>query len=104
MTKLLTIVLLTTFLASCRSIERRMICSELATHKIKPVEMCDINIKFDRCRCRQFDINSWEALSEPVNHPLEYCDKLVGFNISDIALEIKPKIKAMNRLKENLCQ
>ena len=104
MTKLLTIVLLTTFLVSCRSIERRMICSELDNYQIKPIEMCDINIKFYRCRCRQFDFNSWEALSEPINHPLEYCDKLVGFNINDIAVEIKPKIKAMYRLKENLCQ
>lgn len=104
MTKILTILLLTTFLASCRSIERRMICSELRKHEIAPIEMCDINIKFDRCRCRSFDFNSWEALSEPVNHPLEYCDKLTGFKLDVAAVEVKPKIKAMYRLKENLCQ
>lgn len=104
MTKILTIALLMISLVSCRSIERRVVCNELRKHEISPVEMCDINIKFDRCRCRSFDLNSWNELSEPVNYPLSHCDKMTGFNTDVAAVEIKPKIKALYRIKENLCQ
>lgn len=99
--RLLMIALSMIFLASCRT---TLVCNELRRQEIKDIEMCDINIKFDRCRCRMFDFNEWEATSEAVNHPLSYCDKLVGFNIEDIATEVKPKIKAMFRLRENMCQ
>lgn len=91
-------------LTSCRSVERRLICAELKKQEIDPVEMCDINIKFDRCRCRMFDMNSWNALSEPINHPLSYCDGMAGYKLNDISLEIRPKVKAMYRLKANLCE
>jgi hypothetical protein len=101
--RLITILLLTTFLASCRSVQTQMVCNELRNQQIKPVEMCDISFKFNRCRCRMFDINSWNALSEAVDHPLNYCDGIAGFRLEDIATEIRPKIKAMYRLKGNLC-
>lgn len=104
MTKILTILLLTISLASCRALERKMVCAELDKQKIKPVQMCDWNEKFDRCRCRTMDFNSWSALSEAENFPRSYCDKLAGFKLDVVATEIKPKIKAVNRLKENLCQ
>jgi hypothetical protein len=102
--RLITIALSMIFLASCQSVERRAVCSELRKQEIKTIEMCDISIKFDRCRCRSFNLNSWTELSEPVNHPLAYCDKMVGFKADAAALEVRPKVKAMYRLKENLCQ
>lgn len=102
-----TTILLMLFLVaanSCTSVERSAICSEIHNQEIAPIEMCDINFKFARCRCRQFDINKWVELSKPENHPLEYCDKISGFRLDAAAVEIGPKIKAMSRLKENLCQ
>lgn len=102
--RLIMIALLMTFLTSCRSIQRTLVCNELQNHKINPVTLCDISIKFDRCRCRTFDVNSWNSLSEAENFPLSHCDGLAGFKVDEIAGEIRPKIKAMYRLKENLCQ
>lgn len=102
--KSLIILLLMTFLAGCRSVERRLVCSELKRQEFKPLELCDISFKFSRCRCRLYDLNTHNALSEAVNHPIEYCDKLSGFAVEDFAIEIGPKIKAMSRLKGNLCQ
>lgn len=107
-----TILLLMIFLTSCRSVEQRVVCSELRKQEILPTEMCDIKIELDafdnlveaRCRCRQFDMNSWTALTEPVNQPLSYCNNIAGYRLEAIALDIRPKVKAMYRLKENLCQ
>lgn len=81
-----------------------MICSELKKQEIKPLELCDISFKFNRCRCRSYDLNTHRELSEAVNHPIEYCDKIAGFAVEDFAVEIGPKIKAMSRLKGNLCE
>lgn len=81
-----------------------MICAELKKQEIKAIEMCDVSFQFERCRCRLFDLNAWEALSEADNRPIEYCEGIAGFKLEDIAVEVRPKIKAMYRLKENLCQ
>jgi hypothetical protein len=51
-----------------------------------------------------FDLNTWTTLGEATNHPLDYCDGISGYRITDEAEEIRPKVKAMSRLKENLCQ
>lgn len=101
--RLITILLLTTFLGSCRSVQTSVICSEIRNQEINPVELCDISFQFLRCRCRQFDMNSWASTSEAVDYPLEHCDGMAGFKLDDMALEIRPKVKALYRLKENLC-
>lgn len=110
--RLIMTALLMIFLTSCRSVERRVICAEIRKQEIAPVEMCDIQVDTDvfenlvsaRCRCRQFDINSWTALTEPVNHPLWHCNHIAGYRLEAIATEVRPKVKALYRLKENLCQ
>lgn len=67
--------------------------------------MCDLSLTFKRCRCRLFNVNSWSAVGVAKDYPLSYCDGIAGFKLDpDIALEIRPKVKAMYRLKENLCQ
>jgi hypothetical protein len=101
--KLIIILLLTTFLTSCRSVQTQMVCTELKKQEINPIEMCDVSIKFNRCRCRLFDLNSWTAKGEAVDHDLQHCDGIAGYRLNDIAVEVRPKIKAMYRLKENLC-
>jgi hypothetical protein len=101
--KVITILLLTISLVSCRSIERQMICKELKNQEIKPVTLCDISFQFNRCRCRTFNFNKWQALDAPVNLPIEACEGMAGFKLEEIATEISPKIKAMGRLKDNLC-
>lgn len=44
-----------------------------------------------------------EGLLE-LDFPLKQCEGVAGFYIEDIAIEIRPKIKAMYRLKGNLCE
>lgn len=99
-----TILLLTIFLVGCRSIDRRMICKQLDEYAYSPVTLCDISFKFNRCRCRTMDINSWNAMSDAIDLPIEACDGIAGYKMEDIANDIRPKTKAMFRLKGNLCQ
>lgn len=104
MLKIITALLMMFLINSCNSVQTRAVCRELRKNEILPVEMCDMSFKFKRCRCRNFDVNAWKELSEPIDHPLEHCDGIAGFRLEEIALEMRPKIKAMYRLKENLCQ
>lgn len=105
MAKITTLVLMIFFLSGCRSLERKLICAQLEQHKIRPHELCDISFSpTPRCRCRQFDFNSWEALGPAENFDLTYCQGVVGFRVSDVTSDIKPNIKALYKIKENLCQ
>jgi hypothetical protein len=99
--RLIGIALLMILTTSCQT---RLVCKELKKNEIKPLEKCSISFKLQRCRCRMFDLNTWTTLGEATNHPLDYCDGISGYRITDEAEEIRPKVKAMSRLKENLCQ
>lgn len=90
--------------SSCGTLQTKIVCAQLERHEIKPVKACDISFKFNRCRCRDFDFNKWEALSAPVDLPLEACEGISGFYLTDAAVEIRPQIKALSNLKDNLCQ
>lgn len=68
------------------------------------VKKCQLSFKFNRCRCFDFDLNKWEMIGEAVNLPIEECEGIDGFYPEDEVLKIRPNIKAMSRLKENLCQ
>ena len=90
---------------SCRSLDRQIICGQIKKHEIKPHQLCDISFSKNRCRCREFDFNKWKELSEPTNYPLSYCEGIAGFFIDpDIALDIRPQVRALNNLKGNLCE
>jgi hypothetical protein len=109
------ILLMILCLSGCRSVNTQIICAQLETHKINPIKSCDVSFKFNRCRCRCFDFNTWERLdwkkcgveeegSEPISYPIESCEGISGFFLDEAAVEIRPNIKAMSRLKDNLCQ
>lgn len=89
--------------SSCGSIQRKIICNDIREHEIKPHQMCDISFSKNRCRCREFDFNSWTELSEPVNYPIEQCEGIGGFFLEDIALDVRPQIRALHTIKGNLC-
>ena len=74
---------------------------------IRPSLVCDVSIKFDRCRCRCMNLNNLTILpmstctdeiypampdTDSWNFPLEQCDKLVGVFAGRYAEEIKPKL------------
>ena len=73
--------------------------------------MCDISFKFNRCRCRCFNVNNFSTVNDQYcgeafksgNYNLEYCDGLSGFHINDWLEEVKPKIKLLDRIKRDNC-
>jgi hypothetical protein len=99
-----TLLLMILTLSGCNSIERKAICKEIKKNEIIPLEKCMISFKFQKCRCRIFNMNTWETIGEAYDQPLEYCDGISGYKAIDEAVEIRPKVKALSRLKENLCQ
>lgn len=104
MFRIITILLMTFFLSGCRSVERRLTCAQIEAHQIPHVEFCDISFKFNRCRCRMFDMNSWEPTTEPIDYELEYCEGVAGPHLADIARDVRPNVKALAQLKRNLCE
>lgn len=92
------------FSGSCQTVKTSVICAEIRKHEIPDVEMCDVSFKFNRCRCRMFDANSWNAISEALDYPVEHCEGVAGYRLEAIATDIRPNVKALYRLKENLCQ
>ncbi len=110
--------LLTISLVSCRSVETKLVCAQIARHQIKPVQLCDVSFKYNRCRCRCFNFNSWDALpadkcsefnglisaGNAVDFPIEHCEGVAGFFLEDAALNVRPNIKALDKIKNNLCQ
>jgi len=116
-------------LSACQTTyEQRLICKQIVQHQIPPTRLCDISFKYDRCRCRCFDYNSWDALSlnqcptldknigavklitenknkvEVIDFELEYCDGIGGSFNTDQVTNVRPNVKALYRIKENLCQ
>ena len=108
-----TVVLLTTFLlSSCRT---KLICSEVRSATIKPLPLCDISFQFNECYCRCFDLNNFKEVNENKctwkygdfkegSYPLETCEGLSGFYVNDWAVEVKPKIKKLSRIKYDNCK
>ena len=112
------------FLVSCNTFQTRLVCKQIKAHQIKILPLCDISFQFNRCRCRCFDYNKWEASTlrscsglvdegeetkkingiQVVDKPLMYCEGVAGFFLEDAAQEIKPNIKALDQIKNNLCQ
>ncbi len=113
----ITILLLMTLTISCQTkYKQKLICAQISRHQIPPVAKCDISFRFNRCRCRCFDLNNWNTLSlnqcsqfrdlEGTSHnfPLEYCDGVDGFFLSEEASTIRPNVKALANVRDNLCQ
>lgn len=116
------------FIVSCET-QQKIYCAQIKSATIKPLLLRDINFQFNRCRIRCFDVNTWGELPfnqcAPVqagieftsfkedviikgkkmaeNYPIELCDGIAGFTNTDMAVEIKPKIKKLNSIKNDLC-
>lgn len=111
--KMITILLSMIFITSCKT---KIICSQVNSAKIIPIILYDISFKFDRCRARCFDLNTWATLplnqcagmdsynlGEVANLPLESCEGVAGFSNEDMAIEIRPKIKMLDQIKKDYC-
>lgn len=130
MLKLMMMLPMILCLNSCRSPNTQIVCAQLEEHKIPPMKSCDVSIKFSRCRCRCFNYNAWTELPlkscpefteedrrdavkvrrkktgevyEAVNFPLEHCDGISGSFLNRISTDVRPHVKALSQIKENLC-
>jgi len=103
MIKMLTTLLLTTFLISC-----------VDCWTVKPQVSCDVSFQFDRCRCRCLDLQNLETIHqkncdldwpEPVrDFPLLQCEGIAGFYLDDITKKIKPQAKETKDCYEDKCE
>ena len=121
---LIMIPLSTIFLTNCP--KQAIICAQIESAKIKPLMLFDTSFKYDRCRGRCFDFNSWNTLPikscigksefltdkildekgneiEVINYPIEFCEGVAGFSYIDMASEIRPKIKKLDGIKKDYC-
>lgn len=120
--KTIILMLLMMFLSlgvsSCGSVTRKIVCNQIHDNEMKPLASGQISLHFKHCLARCIDPNSWEYLEltncpnefpeakagEIVRkYPIENCEGIVGFFIEDIATEIRPKVTALNRIKEDYC-
>ena len=104
MSKFITILLMTYFASSCRSVERALICNEVDKYQVKPTETCIISVSRDTCYCADFDVNSWSTTSDLRRNPLEYCEGIQGIKSEFAIGEIRPKFIALQRLRESSCK
>lgn len=108
---LIMMMLWTTFLTSCRT---AIVCEDIERAEMVPLNYCDISFKFNeaRCRCRCLDPNTYTTLPDlscgedyqSGNFELEACQGIAGFSLDDVALEVKPNISRLNKIKEHYCK
>ncbi len=102
------------FTVSCKT---KIICQQVESTKIKPIILSEVSFEFMRCRIRCFDFNEWKELDmkqckgfesltdeKSINLPIEACDGIAGFSNEDMAIEVKPKIKKLNAIKNDVCK
>ena len=59
---------------------------------------CNLDVaEYPNRKCEPF----CEDLSK--NYPLQRCEGIAGFFVEDIALEIRPKLSALNAIKKDYC-
>lgn len=110
--KITSALLIVSLLSSC--VGKKVICTQLDASRIKALPLCDISFQFNRCKCRCFDFNNWSEIDDRAckwrygdfssgEYPLEACEGIAGFFVDDIAVEVKPKVKKLAKLKADLC-
>lgn len=108
-------ILLSILFLGNKCTDRKLVCAQIKTANIKALPLCDVKYIAQqdrwRCRCRCFDLDDYKTVDDlkcgenfrTDNYPLAVCDGLSGFFPEDWAQEIRPKIKKLKRLHNNLC-
>ena len=107
--RLITIVLLTIFLTSCKT---KIVCKQIKKNQIDYVVIHNVKIKYKHCKVQCFDLNNWKTVDdvqcgenfEGGNYPLDYCEGVMGFYVDDMAKEIRPKVKDLARIRQDYCK
>lgn len=97
-------MLLTIFFVSCQSAERGTLCKAVRDYTPEVTEACTFSPKHNTCYCSEFDFDSWKIKGEIRREPLDHCEGYFGFNMKENTKEIRPKMEALKRLKEDSCR
>lgn len=102
--KQLIIVLLMIWLAGCNSVTRALVCQDVEKYSLGIHEMCSYSRVFNKCKCKQIDLDTYSDITKFSDYPLEHCDDLLGIKADTWGKEIGPNLKSLSRIKEERCQ
>lgn len=92
------------FLSACQSnVQQRLVCKQINDYKIPEGEFCDVDFINFGCFCRIFDMNTWEPKGEEYKREIEYCHGVAGYKAAFIAENVRPNVKALDKVKRNFC-
>jgi hypothetical protein len=115
LTMMLSMIFLSLGVGSCGTVQQKLLCAQINEARIAPKRFCDISIKFNRCRCRCLDMDTWSSLplkecadgfgsdETTINLELEACEGIGGFPLPDIAEDIGPKMRLLSGIREDYC-
>lgn len=69
---------------------------------VRNQEICEINFQFNRCRCLWYSFEKQKPITDPINYPIEKCDKMTGIKSNKLSSELIPDIKNRVRYCEDL--
>jgi len=105
MSKRLVTLLMIFFLSACEtSYQRKLACAQIKKHQIPHGEFCRVDLENMECQCKLFDTNNWDPLSELYIEELQYCHGITGHRDEFIATSVRPNVKALARIRRNLCE
>jgi len=87
--------------ASCRSLERSLICAEVTKYQIDLTE--GYFYRRGHCFKAPLDVNVWENQEDLVEVELHECDGIHGVKATFAIAEIQPKFTALQRLRKESC-
>lgn len=100
----LTVALLMILLAGCKSAERAFVCNAVDSYKLGVHEICESSIRFNYCRCKKINLDTWTELTPFVDEEdTSKCDGLTGFKPNVWGKDLGLKFRALTRLKEERC-
>lgn len=107
--KMILILLLMISLASCKS---KIICAQVKKNTIDYLPIYTTKFEHNSCKIQCFDFNDWETVDDELcgpdfesgNYEIEACDLVIGFKATDMALELRPKIKDYARIRRDYCK
>ena len=125
--KMIIILVLVIFSTSCKTDK---ICKQIKRNKINDLAICGISFQFDRCLCHCFNLTNFERSKlsscdefkedqeldsiyatlyadkkgrKFYKFPINKCEGISGFLNGKWALEVRPKIKSLKILREDIC-
>lgn len=97
------IMMLSILLLVSSCVNTQLVCK--AIPEFNTVTLCSVSFKYEKCTCWEYDYEKQKSISDPIQMSFDECpETIIGYTAEDFAVELKPNIKKLDRLHENLCQ